>query len=307
MSGPRAKPGVIEAVLRAAAERGPVRAAVVDPLDEPSLRGALAAANLGIIVPVLVGDRGAILRVAEECGASVDHGWIRDAQPGEEAATAARMAADGEVAILVKGQVHSNALLHAVLREARLRTERRVSHVLVLEVPGFDRPLFLSDAAVNIVPDLDEKRDIVQNAIDLAHALGVTRPLVAILAAVETVAMGMPSTVDAASLSKMAQRGQITGGIVDGPLALDDAVSEEAARLKGIASDVAGRADVLIVPDLDAGNLVFKTLDVLGHARFGGVVLGARVPIVVTSRGDGIDARIVSCAVAALLATHKKA
>jgi phosphotransacetylase len=255
------------------------------------LGGTLAAANAGLIEPLLVSDARSIRAAAERCGQTIDPSSIRDAAPGDEAR------------VIVKGSIHSDALLHAVVGEPRLHGCRRLSHVLVLEVPRLARPLLLTDAAVNIAPDLDAKRDITQNALDFAHALGIAEPRAAILSAAATVSSHQPSTIDAAALAKMAQRGQIVGGIVDGPLALDDAVSAEAAQAKGIISPVAGYADILVAPDLDAGNMIFKTLDWLAGARFGGVVCGARVPIVLTGRSDHIEARVISCALAVLLAT----
>jgi len=289
---------LIDLVGKACARR-PLRVAVVDPTDELSLAGALAAQSAGLIEPVLVGDADAILAAAQRGGHVIDAARIVHAA-GDSARIAVALAASGDVGALMKGAIHSDVLLRAVVGEPRLRTERRISHVLALEVPKLGRPLLLTDAAVNIAPDLDAKRDITQNAIDLAIALGIPCPFTAILSAAENVSQGRQSTLDAAALSKMAQRGQIIGGIVDGPLALDDAVSEEAAQAKGIESSVAGRADILVAPDLDSGNMIFKTLDWLAGARFGGLVCGARVPVILTGRSDHTEARVISCALAVL-------
>ncbi len=260
-----------ELIARAVAA-GRLRVAVVRADDALSREGALEAQRRGLIEPLFV----------------------------ETPAEAAALAAAGEARAIMKGHVHSDALLHAILAEAGLQTGRRLSHVVAAELPHRAAPLLVSDAAVTIAPDLDSKREIVQNAIDVARALGIAQPRVAILAAVETVAARMPSTIDAAALAEMARRGQIRGGVVDGPLALDDALSAEAAHAKGIDSPVAGCADVLIAPDLDAGNIIYKMLERVVHARCGGVVVGARVPVILTSRADAVDARVISCALATL-------
>jgi len=280
---------------------GPVRAAIVDPLDELSLGGAFAAAEAGLIEPVFVGDERAVGEAVTRWPAGKQRFEIHHAPAKTESVEAARLAASDYVKIVVKGALHSDTLLHAMLGEPKLVTGRRLSHVVVTEAPGRERPLLLSDGAVNIAPDLDALAQIVQNAIDVATRLGIEQPRVAILAAVELVESAMAVTRDAASLTEMARRGQITGGIVDGPLALDDALSPAAATVKGIDSPVAGKADVLIAPDLAAGNILFKAFDVLLHARFGAVVTGAKVPIVFTSRADSIDSRVVSCALARLM------
>jgi phosphate acetyltransferase len=294
---------ILGAFVRVARARGPLRTAVVDPTDELSLGGALAAQSAGLIEPIFVGEAAAIRAAAQRGGHTIDAARIVHAVAGEQAGSAVNLAASGEVDALMKGAIHSDALLHAVVGDPRLHSGRRISHVLVLEVAKLGRPLLLTDAAVNIAPDLDAKRDITQNAVDLARALGIDCPLAAVLSAAETVSQGQQSTLDAAALSKMAQRGQIRGGIVDGPLALDDAVSAEAAQAKGIDSPVAGRADIMVAPDLDAGNMIFKTLDWLADARFGGLVCGARVPVILTGRSDHIEARVISCALAVLAAT----
>lgn len=276
--------------------------ALVAPTDELSLSAALAAAKAGLIEPILVGDERAIRSAAQRGGHELANATIKHAAPGNEAQSAVELALTGEVHAFVKGAIHSDALLHAILREPSLHGKRRASHTLVLETPHLGRPLLLTDAAVNIAPDLDAKRDITQNAIDVAHALGISEPRVAILCAAETVSSAQPSSLDAAALAKMAQRGQIVGGIVDGPLALDDAVSPEAAQAKNIVSEVAGQADILVAPNLDAGNMIFKTLDWLAGARFGGIVTGLNLPIVLTGRSDHLDSRVLSCALAVLLA-----
>ncbi|MBS0575300.1 MAG: bifunctional enoyl-CoA hydratase/phosphate acetyltransferase [Proteobacteria bacterium] len=290
-------------LLTRVADAAPVRTAIVHPVDEASLAGALAAARAGLIVPVLVGPERRIRAAARR--ASLDLGdceLIATEHSHAAAAHAVALARAGQVGALMKGALHTDELMAAVVdRDAGLRTDRRISHVFVIDVPTYPRLLFVTDAAVNIQPDLDAKRDIAQNAIDLARALGVAEPRLAILAAVETVNAGMRSTLDAAALCKMAERGQISGGILDGPLAFDNAVSEQAARAKGIASAVAGRADILLVPDLEAGNILAKQLEYLAHAQVAGIVLGARVPIVLTSRADGTDARLISCAIAQAL------
>ncbi len=278
----------------------PIRTAVVHPVDRYALMGALDAAQAKLIVPILIGPEAKIRAIAE--AADVDlapYRLIPTAHSHEAAAKAVAMARAGEVEALMKGSLHTDELMHEVVaRQTGLATERRISHVFVMDVPTYPRPLFITDAAINIAPELDDKRDIVQNAIDLARVLGVEMPRVAILSAVETVTSKLPSTLDAAALCKMAERGQITGGILDGPLAFDSAVSEEAAKIKSIASPVAGKADILLVPDLEAGNMLVKQLAYLAEAQGAGIVLGARIPIILTSRADTVLARMASCAVA---------
>jgi phosphotransacetylase len=273
-----------------------------------SLQAALEAAQAGLIEPVLVGPRERILRVAEAAGLAIDHCRIEHAPHSHAAAArAVALARAGEVAALVKGALHTDELMAEVVdRESGLRTERRVSHVFALDVPRYPKLLLLTDGALNITPDLLDKRDIVQNAIDLAHAIGIALPQVAILSAVETVNPRIVSTIDAAALCKMRDRGQITGGTLEGPLAFDNAVSVTAAAIKGIESPVAGQADILVVPDLMTGNMLAKQMVYLGGASSGGVVLGARVPIALTSRADTVQARVMSCALAGLL-VHSKA
>ncbi|MEJ1158386.1 bifunctional enoyl-CoA hydratase/phosphate acetyltransferase [Prosthecomicrobium sp. N25] len=289
-------------LLAAAKARPAMPTAVVCPDDRNALGGALLARDEGLIEPVLIGDLEAIRRAAAERGTDLAGIRLVAAEDHRDAARrAVAMAAAGEVAAIMKGNLHSDELLAEVVRkDAGLRGTRRLSHVFVMSVPSLDHPLFISDAALNIAPDLVTKVDIVQNAIDLAIACGVERPRVGVLAAVETVNVNMPSTLDAAALSKMAERGQIRGGLVDGPLAMDNAVDLEAARTKGIASLVAGRADVLVVPNLEAGNMLAKELTFVARADAAGLVVGARVPIILTSRADNDRARVASCALAQL-------
>ena len=278
--------------------------AVAHPCDEASLRAAVEGAAAGLIEPILVGP--AVKIRAAAVAAELDISAFRLIDEPHSQAAAARAVALirlGEAVILMKGSLHTDELIRAVIaRDTGLRTARRLSHVYVMDVPSYPRALLLTDAAVNVTPTLEEKRDIVQNAIDLAHVMGIAQPRVAILAAVETVNPAMPSTLDAAALCKMADRGQITGGLLDGPLAFDNAVSLEAARQKGIVSEVAGRADILVVPDLEAGNMLAKQLSFLAGADAAGVVVGACVPIILTSRADSARTRIASCAVAVLMA-----
>ena len=286
----------------------PIRTAVVHPVDDASLIGAIEAARARLIVPVLVGPEARIRAAARQAGLDIlPYELIPTEHSHAAAAKAVELARAGKVEALMKGALHTDELLHAVVdRDLGLRTARRISHVFVVDAPGYPRPLLITDAAVNVYPTLDDKRDIVQNAIDLAHALGLAAPLVAILAATETVSAKIKSTLDAAALCKMADRGQITGGVLDGPLAFDNAISEAAARAKNIVSQVAGRADILVVPDLEAGNMLAKQLEYLAGAQIAGVVLGARVPIMLTSRADQVLARLSSSAVALLLARYRK-
>ena len=281
----------------------PITVAVVHPCSEEALRGALGAAEMGLIVPILVGPAEKMHAVAVSAGIDLtSYRIVTTSHSHAAAALAVEMARNGEVQALMKGSLHTDELMAEVVKPAEgLRTERRISHVFLLDVPSYPKPLLISDAAINVEPDLDAKRDIVQNAIDLARALGITTPKVAILAAVETVIPKMRSTLDAAALCKMADRGQITGGVVDGPLAFDNAVSAQAARDKGITSPVAGHADILIAPDLEAANMLAKQLQYLADAQAAGLVLGARVPVILTSRADGALARIASCALALLV------
>ncbi len=287
----------------------PLPTAVVHPVDVLSLAGAVAAAAHGLIEPILIGPRARIEAAAREAGLDIGAYTLIDAAHSHQAAaTACAMAAKGDVAAIMKGALHTDELLEAVVApEAGLRTDRRMSHIFVLDVPTYPRPLLVSDAALNIAPDLVAKRDIVQNAIDLAHAMGVDAPRVAILSAVETVNPKMISTLDAAALCKMADRGQIVGGVLDGPLAFDNAISPESAKTKGIVSAVAGQADILIVPDIESGNMLAKQLFYLANAQSAGIVLGAKVPIMLTSRSDPEASRLASCALAILIAQHQPA
>jgi phosphotransacetylase/acyl dehydratase len=285
----------------------PIRTAVVHPVDTPSLLGAVEAARAKLILPVLVGPEAKIRAAAAQAGLDLSPYEIVATEHSDAAAAqAVAMVRSGKVEALMKGSLHTEELMHAVVdRDLGLRTARRISHVFAIDAPGYPRPLFVTDAAVNINPTLADKRDIIQNAIELAHSLRIAQPRVAILSAVETVTESIRSTLDAAALCKMADRGQITGGILDGPLAFDNAVSAEAAKTKGIVSPVAGHADILVVPDLEAGNMLAKQLEYLAEAQMAGIVLGARVPIILTSRSDGTLARLGSCAIALLLARHK--
>jgi phosphotransacetylase/acyl dehydratase len=281
----------------------PIRTAIVHPVDTVSLLGALETAREKLIVPVLVGPEAKIRAAAGQAQLDISPYELISTEHSEAAAAlAVAMARAGRVEALMKGALHSDELMHAVVdAENGLRTARRISHVFVIDVPGYPRPLFVTDAAINIYPTLDDKRDIVQNAIDLACTLGIAMPKVAILSAVETVSTKIRSTLDAAALCKMADRGQITGGIIDGPLAFDNAVSEEAAKTKGIVSPVAGQANIFVVPDVEAGNMLAKQLEYLAEAEIAGIVLGARVPVILTSRADKPLARQGSCAIALLL------
>ncbi len=285
----------------------PIRTAVVHPVDSNALIGAIEAAEANLIIPILIGPAQRIRAAAAEQGVDLSPYTLISTEHSQEAAMkAVAMARAGEVDALMKGSLHTEELMHEVVDpRIGLGTNRRMSHVFVLDVPLYPRPLFITDAALNIYPDLETKCDIVQNAIDLAHVLGIETPKVAILSAVETVNPKIRSTLEAAALCKMADRGQITGGLVDGPLAFDNAISPEAARTKGIVSPVAGVADILVVPDLEAGNMLAKQLEYLADAQTTGIVLGARVPIVLTSRSDSPLAHKASCAIALLL-SHSK-
>ncbi|MFG1320972.1 bifunctional enoyl-CoA hydratase/phosphate acetyltransferase [Xanthobacter autotrophicus] len=291
-----------DALVARAEPLEPLATAVVAPEEANSLGGALLAARHTLITPILVGARDRIAAAATAIGESLDGIEIIDvADHGAAAHAAVDLVADGRAKAIMKGHLHTDELLRAVLRKDRgLRTGRRLTHIFVMDVPGVSHPLLVTDAAINILPDLATKVDIVQNAIDLAISLGIEQPKVGVLSAVETVNAQIPSSVDAALLSKMAERGQITGGLVDGPLAMDNAIDIAAARTKGLVSPVAGRADVLVVPNLDAGNMVAKQLTYLSHAEGAGLVMGARVPIILTSRADSAKARLASCAVAAI-------
>jgi len=286
----------------------PTPTAVAHPCDDSSLRGALDAAAAGLITPTLVGPRARIEALAAQHGLNVAGVEIVDAPHSHAAADAAvALVRAGRAEALMKGSLHTDELMGAVVRhDSGLRTARRISHCFIMDVPSHAEALIITDAAVNIAPTLRDKVDIVQNAIDLAHDLGMAEPRVAILSAMETVNPDVPSTIEAAALCKMADRGQITGAILDGPLALDNAISLEAAQIKKIVSRVAGRANILVVPDLEAGNMLAKSLSFLAGADAAGIVLGARVPVILTSRADSLKARLASCAVASLVAAARR-
>jgi phosphate acetyltransferase len=281
---------------------------VVHPCDESSLRGPVEAAALGIIKPILVGPAARIKKVASEHGIKISDFQVIDAPHSEAAAErAVELVHEGKGELLMKGSLHTDELMRAVTNsKTGLRTARRISHVFIMDVPTYSETLFVTDAAINISPDLDAKRDIIQNAVDLFTQVGLGTPRVAILSAVETVTAKIPSTIDAAALCKMADRGQITNAILDGPLAFDNAISPEAAKIKGIQSPVAGKAQILVVPDLEAGNMLAKNLIFLSKADSAGLVLGARVPVVLTSRADSVRSRMASCAAAVLYAAARR-
>jgi phosphate acetyltransferase len=287
----------------------PVSCAVAHPCDRDSLAGAIEAAKRGFIIPVLVGPEDKIRKAAEDAG--IDLGPYRIVSTEHSHASAAKaveLASSGEVEALMKGSLHTDELMGAIVKSsAGLRTSRRVSHAFVMDVATYPKMFIMTDAAVNIFPTLEEKRDIVQNAIDLAKALGVETPKVGILSAVEVINSKIPSTLDAAALCKMADRGQITGGILDGPLAFDNAISAQAAKIKGINSQVSGDVDILLAPDLEAGNMLFKQLTYLAGAEGAGIVLGTKIPVVLTSRADSIRTRLTSAAVMALVAHARRA
>jgi phosphotransacetylase len=299
--------GKYERLLERCRQLEPIPTAVAHPCEATALSGAIEAAQLGLIVPILVGPTAKIAATAKPLG--LDLGEFRqiDAPHSHAAAAAAvELVRKGEAELLMKGSLHTDELMGAVVsREGGLRTARRISHVFVMDVPTYHKVLIVTDGAINIAPTLEDKVDILQNAIDLARALGVEQPKVAILAAVETVTSKMPATIDAAALCKMAERGQITGALLDGPLAFDNAISREAARTKGIRSEVAGDPDILLAPDLEAGNILAKQLSFLAHADSAGLVLGAKVPVILTSRADSVRSRIASCAVA-MMAAHTR-
>ena len=295
-------------LIAAAQKEATIKVAIAHPCDDVSLRGAVEAKNLRLIEPILVGPTERVRAVAAQSG--IDIGGIEimnSAHSHDSAAKAVELVAAGRVEALMKGSLHTDELMSAVVsKQSGIRTARRISHCFIMDVPGHSEPLIITDAAVNIAPDLDEKVDIIQNAIDLAHALGAAEVRVAILSAMETVTAKVPSTIEAAALCKMAERGQITGALLDGPLALDNAISPEAAKIKKIVSPVAGRANVLVVPDLEAGNMLAKSLSFLAQAEAAGIVLGARVPIILTSRADSLVTRLASCAVAVMLAAARR-
>ena len=301
--------GKYEQLLVRCRGKEPITTSVAHPCEASALAGAIEAASLGLITPILVGPAARIREIASKN--AIDLGTARIVDVPHSHASAARAVAlvrEGEAELLMKGSLHTDELLGAVVaRETGLRTGRRISHVFLMDVPTYHKVLVVTDAAINIAPALEDKVDIYQNAIDLAISLGLERPKVAILAAVETVTSKMQATVDAACLCKMAERGQITNALLEGPLAFDNAISKEAARTKGIRSEVAGDPDILLVPDLEAGNILAKQLSFLANADSAGLVLGARVPIILTSRADSVRSRIASCAVAMLAAHARRA
>lgn len=309
MNTPIPQPDRYELLLKRCKALEPVSTAVVFPCEKTALTGAIEAAEAGLIAPILVGPAAVIREVARAAELNISPYPIEDvAESKAAAARAVEIVRAARAEMLMKGSLHTDELLGAVVSSAAgLRTGRRISHAFVMSVPTYPKPLIVTDAAINIAPELEDKRDICQNAIDLAHSLGVSKPKVAILSAVETVTTKIPSTIDAAALCKMADRGQITGALLDGPLAMDNAISPEAAKTKGITSPVAGDADILLAPDLEAGNILAKQLTFLANADAAGVVLGARVPIVLTSRADSVRVRMASCGVAVLVAHARRA
>jgi len=303
------KPGTgkYERLLERCRGLEPIPTAVAYPCEASALAAAMDAAREGLIAPILVGPQGKIQEIAKAAGVDLADARLVDVPESRAAAAkAVALVREGQAELLMKGSLHTDELLGAVVaRETGLRTGRRLSHVFLMDVPTYHKVLIVTDGAINIAPTLDEKADICQNAIDLARTFGVERPKVAILAAVETVTSKMPATIDAAALCKMAERGQITGGLLDGPLAFDNAISAEAAKVKKITSLVAGDPDILLAPDLEAGNMVAKQLSFLANADSAGLVLGARVPIILTSRADSVRSKVASCAVA-VLAAHAR-
>jgi len=306
-SGLRNKHTWYEGIISNAHVRAPIRVAVVHPCSPESVAAAIEAKDEGLIIPILIGPETKIQAAAKSANASLSDIEIISTEHSHAAAElAVKMASQGKVDAIMKGSLHTDELLSAILsHDSGLRTERRISHAYIMDVPAYPKPLVITDAAINITPNLDEKRDICQNAIDLMQALGVPKPLVAVIAAVETVNAQMPATLDAAALTVMASRGQITGGIVDGPLAFDNAINLNAAQIKGIQSPVAGQADILLVPNLEAGNMLAKQLLYFADADAAGIVLGARMPIILTSRSDSLRVRLASVAVAKLLVESK--
>jgi phosphate acetyltransferase len=300
--------GKYEQLLARCDNLTPVPTAVAHPCDATALSGAVEAAKQGLIAPILVGPRARMAEIASSARIDLGGREIVDAPHSHAAAAkAVEIIREGRAEILMKGSLHTDELMGAVVaREGGLRIGRRISHVFIMDVPTYHKVLIVTDGAINIAPTLEDKVDICQNAIDLAVSLGRERPKVAILAAVETVTSKMPATIDAAAICKMAERGQICGGILDGPLAFDNAISEQAALIKGIKSEVAGDPDILLAPDLEAGNILAKQLSFLANADSAGMVLGARVPVILTSRADSVRSRIASCAVAALVAHARR-
>jgi phosphate acetyltransferase len=301
--------GKYERLLERCKGLQPVPTAVAHPCEESALTAAVEAAHAGLIAPILVGPRTKIEEIARSANIDIGKLEIVDAPHSVEAAKqAVALVREGRAEVLMKGSLHTDELMSAIVsREGGMRTGRRISHVFIMDVPTYHKVLIVTDAAINIAPTLEDKVDIVQNAIDLAISLGLERPKVAILCAVETVNSKMQATLDAAALCKMAERGQIKGGILDGPLAFDNAISKDAANTKGIKSPVAGDPDILLAPDLEAGNILAKQLSFLANADSAGMVLGARVPVILTSRADSVRSRIASCGVAKLVAHARRA
>jgi len=297
-----------ETLLARCKEIAPAPTAVAHPCDESSLRGAVEAAEIGIIRPLLVGPRSKIEEIAKAAGLNIAPYEIIDTEHSHASADmAVQLAREGRAELLMKGSLHTDELMAAIVRSGTgLRTERRISHCFIMDVPSLDRTIIITDAAINIFPTMEDKMHIIQNAIDLAHSLGIEKPKVAILSAMETINPKLQSTIEAGALCKMADRGQITGAILDGPLALDNAIDLDAARIKKIESPVAGKADILVVPDLEAGNMLAKSLSFMADADAAGIVLGARVPVILTSRADSVLTRLASCAVAALVAANRR-
>lgn len=307
MTNPADSPARHSRIIARCAGLKPAVTAVVHPCDSASLSAAVEAANAGLIVPILVGPEAKIRTVAAEAALDVARFKLVPVPHSHAAAAeAVAMAGRGEVEALMKGSLHTDELMHEVVGSPDMATGRRISHCYLFDVAAYPRPLFITDAAINIFPSLSQKLDICQNAIDFAQAMGLTRPKVAILSAVELVTEKMPATIDAAALCKMAERGQITGGELDGPLAFDNAISMEAARIKGIVSPVAGQADILVVPDIESGNMLAKQLTFFEGGDGAGIVLGARLPIILTSRADPASTRLASCAIALLLVQAKR-
>jgi phosphotransacetylase len=299
--------GKYERLLARCEDLAPVPTAVAYPCEATALSGAVEAARRGLIVPLLVGPAARIKEIATSSGIDLDKLEIVDVPHDEAAAQAVSLIREGRAEILMKGSLHTDELMSAIVaRDGGLRTGRRISHVFVMDFPTYHKVLIVTDGAINIAPTLEDKVDICQNAIDLAVSLGLEKPKVAILAAVETVTSKMPATIDAAALCKMAERGQIKDGVLDGPLAFDNAISKQAADTKGIQSKVAGDPDILLAPDLEAGNILAKQLSFLANADSAGMVLGARVPVILTSRADSVRSRIASCAVAMLVAHARR-
>src|SRR5436190_8587788 len=301
--------GKYERLLERCKALAPIPTAVAHPCEATALSGAVDAAKLGPITPILVGPGGKIKAIAADAQIDLSGLEIVDTPHSKaSAAKAVELVREGRAEGLMKGSLHTDELMSAIVsREGGMRTSRRISHVFIMDVPTYHKVLIVTDAAINIAPTLEDKVDICQNAIDLAVSLGVEKPKVAILCAVETVNSKMQATLDAAALCKMAERGQIKGGLLDGPLAFDNAISGEAARTKGIKSEVAGDPDILLAPDLESGNILAKNLSFLANADSAGLVLGARVPVILTSRADSVRSRIASCAVAKLVAHARRA